>query len=116
MERLCLRVETPLERWLGTWQAWGEPLLLTRGAQPGVIQVEGMAYWPGQHHPNAHSGRLSGAAKPVGPTLVIREDAEPESVRCVASLSLVGDLLVVSDNHRCGGLNVNFDGVYQRQH
>jgi hypothetical protein len=104
----------PLERWLGRWTAWGEPLVVKRGTEPGQLQVEGMAYWPGRQHPNAHSGRLSGSAKPVGNTLVIDDPTEPESVRCRAHLSLVGDLLVVNDNHRCGGLNVSFDGVYQR--
>lgn len=105
----------PLERWLGTWTAWGEPLMLKRGTRPDHVQVEGMAYWPGRQHPNAHSGRLSGSAKPVGNTLIIEDPADPGPVRCRAHLSLVGDLLVVNDNHRCGGLNVNFDGVYQRQ-
>lgn len=106
----------PLERWLGTWEAGGEPLVVSRGRKPGELQVEGMAYWPGRLHPNAHSGRLSGTARPVGNRLVIEDPTEPKSIRCRAQLSLLGDVLVVNDNHRCGGVNVNFDGVYQRRY
>jgi hypothetical protein len=105
----------PLEHWLGTWRAGGEPLVVSRGRDPGELQVEGMAYWPGRLHPNAHSGRLSGTAQPEGNRLVIEDPTDPEAVRCRAHLSLLGDVLVVNDNHRCGGVNVNFDGVYQRQ-
>jgi hypothetical protein len=105
----------PLHHWLGRWSAGGEPLILRRGRTPHHIRVEGMAYWPGRQHPNAHSGRLFGSAAPTGNTLVIEDLADPEAVRCRATLTLVGDVLMVNDNHRCGGLNVNFDGVYQRQ-
>ena len=104
----------PLERWLGRWIAWGEPLTLKRGGQPGEIQVEGLAYWPGRQHPNSHSGRLAGRARPTGPILWIEDPSDPEPYRCKARLTLLNELLIVSDNHRCGGLNVTFDGVYQR--
>jgi hypothetical protein len=104
----------PIERWLGTWKGAGEPLTLRQGRMPGAIQVEGMAYWPGPNLPNTHVGSLAGSAIPVHNTLLIEDSSEPEPYRCKARLVLVGDLLVVSDNHRCGGLNVNFDGVYQK--
>lgn len=104
----------PLESWFGTWRAAGEPLTLRPGPQPGSIQVEGQAFWPGPNLPNTHFGRLAGSAKPVGNILWIEDRSEPEPVSCKARLTLVGDWLVVSDNHRCGGLNVTFDGVYQK--
>jgi hypothetical protein len=118
LDRLTLSApdpNPPLERWLGRWRAAGEPLILRRGRQPGEIEVDGLAYWPGRLHPNAHSGRLRGRAKPDGHTLLIEDGADPPQARCRARLSLLGSLLVVSDNHRCGGLNVTFDGVYQRE-
>ena len=105
----------PLERWLGLWRAAGEPLTLRPGPTPGTIQVDGQAFWPGPNLPNTHFGQLQGSARPVQNTLHIEDFTEPEGVRCKARLTLVGDWLVVSDNHHCGGLNVTFDGVYQRQ-
>lgn len=105
----------PLDHWLGTWRALGEPLTLRRGHKPGEIQVNGSAYWPGPNLPNTHFGLLQGRAAPVNNTLVIEDPSEPEPYRCRARLTRIGDWLVVSDNHHCGGLNVTFDGVYQLQ-
>jgi hypothetical protein len=106
--------QPPLERWIGTWWASGRPLSLRQGRTPGSLEVEGESYWPGPNLPNTHFGTLEGSGAPVENILVIQDPSAPEAVRCVARLSLVGDMLIVSDNHKCGGLNVSFDGVYQK--
>jgi hypothetical protein len=58
---------------------------------------------------NIHTGVVNGSARPEGNVLVVEDDI------CRATLRLVGDYLVVSDNSDCGGMNVRFDGVYRRR-
>ncbi len=36
-------------------------------------------------------------------------------LECSARLVLVGSTLIVTDNRNCGGMNVNFDGLYHRK-
>lgn len=38
----------------------------------------------------------------------------PDEYECGASFRLLGDYLVADDNGHCGGMNVTFDGIYQR--
>jgi hypothetical protein len=33
---------------------------------------------------------------------------------CVADFSILGKYLIVTDNNKCGGMNVRFDGVYTK--
>jgi hypothetical protein len=101
----------PLEKWIGTWKHYDDSITVKQTGKAGDIQVEGMAYWPGRHDAR-HTGGVEASAKPERNTLVVQEG--PEDFRCKLWLSLVGSLLIVNDNHKCGGMNVNFDGVYQR--
>ncbi len=38
-----------------------------------------------------------------------------EEQGCEVTLTFVGTLLVAHDNGECGGMNVRFDGVYQKR-
>jgi hypothetical protein len=60
-----------------------------------------------------HSGDLEGKAVPAGNQLRIGDPETPYT--CVATLRLLHDQLVVSDNSLCGGANVRFDEVYRKQ-
>ncbi len=94
--------------WLGTWEFYSQTLNIKRDAKTGMLRVEGEAFWKGLGD-NIHTGAVNGEARPEGNLLVIEDDI------CRATLRLVGDSLVVSDNSDCGGMNVRFDGVYRRK-
>jgi hypothetical protein len=40
---------------------------------------------------------------------------ETDEYECKVSIRKVGKYLVVADNMQCGGANVSFSGVYQKQ-
>lgn len=101
----------PLGSWLGTWGFYDNELRLTRGARAGSLRVAGEATWQGVNPGNVHTGELEGEAEPAAGALKL--GADPED--CLATLRLVGPYLVVSDNKRCGGHNVTFDGVYRKK-
>lgn len=100
----------PLANWLGAWEYAGQSLDIKRGAKPGTLAVSGQAFWRGVGD-NVHVGEVEFEAAPAGNLLTHEEDEDLCSVR----LRLVGPRLVVSDNLKCGGLNVTFNGVYLRK-
>jgi hypothetical protein len=103
----------PLSAWLGHWKNGDDTIDLTVKGE--ALTVDGEAYWPSAHPSPAdapggpNEGNLAGQARPTGNRVEI---GDPQS--CLASLALVGDLLVVADNNACGGMNVSFTGVYRR--
>jgi hypothetical protein len=102
-----------LKRWLGTWRHWDDRLVIGKSADRNALNIKGTAYWPARNLAPFHSGFLSGNAEPVGNTVtVVYPPDSPPGARCELRLTLLGDLLVASDNHRCGGMNVVFDGVF----
>lgn len=100
----------PPARWLGAWGFYDNLLRVKRGRAGGSLLVEGTATWQGVNPGNVHVGELSGEGAPAGNVLTLGDDPAD----CRATLRLVGNYLVVSDNKQCGGLNVTFDGVYRR--
>ncbi len=88
---------------------------MQRDADGESLRVKGRAYWPARNLPPFHSGEVTGSARPERNLLVLENKDAPAEFRCQVRLSLVGPLLVVSDNRKCGGANVSFDGVYVRQ-
>lgn len=81
------------------------------------LRGEGEAYWPGADPPEDQfpGGPNLGAFDSIGRPhshAVVFTDTDDE---CSVSAHLVGDVLVVNDNHQCGGMNVTFDGVYERE-
>ena len=58
--------------------------------------------------PSTHLGEIEASATPKGATITLRDDI------CHMDVHWLGDALVVSDNAECGGMNVRFNGVYQR--
>ncbi len=59
---------------------------------------------------NIHTGEVEFEAAPNGNFLTLEENED----LCSVTLRLVGDYLVVSDNLKCGGVNVTFNGVYRK--
>ncbi|HEX6624068.1 MAG TPA: hypothetical protein VF064_10180 [Pyrinomonadaceae bacterium] len=100
----------PLARWLGAWEYAGQSLDIRRGKKAGALAVSGQAFWRGQGD-NVHVGEVEFEAAPAGNVLKLEENEDLCSVR----LQLVGPFLVVSDNLKCGGLNVTFNGIYRKK-
>jgi hypothetical protein len=102
--------EAAASQWLGTWKFHDDTLRVTPGPRAGSLSADGDAYWPSRRsaYPSVHTGNFEAAATPTRNTLVLQDGG------CAVRLSLVGELLVASDNHECGGMNVTFDGVYRR--
>lgn len=105
--------ENPLPTsWVGAWRSGTTTLTLTENAD-GTLTASGRASWiggrPGPHQMAvAHVGRVNASAFPSGNRAVFTDGS------CVVNATLLNAVLVVADNQQCGGMNVNFDGVYQR--
>lgn len=105
-----LPLATPkLKDWAGDWHN-GDNNLRIR-ARGGQLYVKGNAFWPSANPadwPSTHLGEIEASATPKGATITLRDDI------CHMDVHWLGDALVVSDNAECGGMNVRFNGVYQR--
>jgi len=101
---------TPLSRWLGAWEYAGQSLDVSRGTKAGALAVSGEAFWRGQGD-NVHVGEVEFEAAPAANVLKLEENKD----LCGVTIRLVGPHLVVSDNLKCGGLNVTFNGVYRKK-
>lgn len=107
-----------MKNWLGNWKSiGGAARIVIRASRDGQLIIRGNARWVGGLGPTGeriiHSGDLEGKAVPAGNQLRIGDPETPYT--CVATLRLLHDQLVVSDNSLCGGANVRFDEVYRKQ-
>ncbi len=127
------RLPTPVmlrQAWVGTWEhdSQNNSATLTLKASPnGMLEISGVSTWGGDDPERVKSGGVNigeiGATQfsldqPVV-TLVEGVGNAPPTLksadRCVLSLQRIEKLLLVRDvNSQCGGMNVNFSGVYQR--
>jgi hypothetical protein len=93
----------------GRWVAGENDITFTAGAN-GQVHAEGLATYTTDM--GANTGDFSGDAKPGGEQLRFgNPEAEDE---CVVTVQRRGPYLLVSDNLRCGGVNVSFRGLYAR--
>ncbi|HLL99739.1 MAG TPA: hypothetical protein VK400_01685 [Pyrinomonadaceae bacterium] len=103
-----------LADWLGAWNYAGENRIeIGKSKTNGSLAITGNAVWRGLGD-NIHTGEIDDESKPAGNELKIGADAESED-ECQVTMRLVGKYLVVSDNLRCGGVNVSFSGVYRKK-
>ena len=93
----------------GEW-VYGESNLSIGHIGAGALSVKGNAFWKGLGD-NIHIGEVDAQASPVDRLLTVKGDDEYE---CSMRIRAVGDFLVVTDNKKCGGVNVTFDGVYRK--
>jgi hypothetical protein len=98
--------------WLGDWTSNGNPEV-TIGAKYGRFSIVGEAFWPDRPEeldwPTIHIGEVAGTLDIAGAHASYSDDN-----LCELELTLLADFLVISDNRRCGGVNVTFSGVYTR--
>lgn len=96
-----------LNKWIGNWEDGEDWLGVQPDKKSGFLAVEGDAFWFGLGE-NVHVGAISSKGAPAENVLNLTDSI------CQMSLKLVGNFLIVSDNGECGGVNVKFDGVYQK--
>lgn len=102
----------PLRRWLGDWSdgASADVTILTSG---GRATIMGTAFWPARPEentwPTIHIGEVDGPLAIFGHRATYADDN-----LCELELTLLPDFLLIADNHKCGGVNVTFSGVYRR--
>ena len=97
--------------WLGEWKYGDNVITFTENKLRGSLNVTGDASWKGVGEGNVNVGELDGRFEPVKGILEYTNgDGEFD---CKASMRLLGNFLIVSDNLKCGGLNVTFSGVYR---
>jgi hypothetical protein len=97
----------PVSAWTGTWRLRENEIRLQ--ATGDRVHGEGDAVWQGPN-PNQVHGNFSADAIPADNHLRFVADAPPGE--CRLSLTLLADLLAVTDNQGCGGQNVTFSGLY----
>ena len=97
--------------WQGRWSAHGNPdveIVL----RDGTLHISGLATWPGpqpsEEFPSIQTGELD------GPLAVHGNRGHYDDGWCRADLALLGEFLVISDNMRCGGVNVTFSSILRR--
>lgn len=98
--------------WTGTWVFYDNEIRIAAG-QNGVFKITGNAFWKGLGD-NVHIGELDGDAVLSGDRLRYGEEDAGE-YDCRATMRLAGRFLIVSDNLKCGGVNVTFSGVYRKK-
>lgn len=93
--------------WFGTWRNGRNWVKIS--ADGTHLTVEGEAYLVVRPD-NVRTGNLNGSAIPQGNLLTI----EDGGYGCTATLSLIGNVLMINDNGECGGAYVTFDGAYKK--
>lgn len=97
---------------LGEWYFYENTIAVATSKKRGFLQVQGNAFWQG-FGDNIHIGEIEEEVAPKGRKILIGESDKGEYA-CRASLTLLGQYLIVADNLNCGGANVTFSGIYRR--
>ncbi len=103
----------PLSAWIGRWSDEGNPRVSFRRRGAG-LEVEGEAHWPS---PNPSPREFPGGPNEgsIGEPARLSGNSA-RAAECNVSFILLGDLLIAEDPEgTCGGMNVNFTGVYRRE-
>lgn len=100
--------------WTGRWVDNAGIGSITIERSGNALEVSGSTTWRGgPDGENVHLGDFEGRAQPVGDTLAIIDGDAGNA--CSVALRRVADVLVATDNGRCGGMNVRFDNLYRKQ-
>jgi hypothetical protein len=115
-ERLKATTSTSsLGAWTGHWVDADNDNSIDLSRQANLLHADGNAYYPMADPPldqfpgGPNLGALGGSASLHDGRAVFTDEG------CSVAAILVEPYLVVHDNHQCGGMNVRFDGLYQRR-
>ena len=106
-------LDASLRAWLGEWTFGENGIEFTENKLAGNLNVTGNATWIGANPGQVHVGELDGRYEPKNG--VINYSDGDDEYDCKATLRLLGKYLIVSDNLKCGGVNVSFSGIYMRR-
>ena len=102
-----------LSDWVGEWRFTGtDTFLKITQVQKDGLKVGGEASWSNGRG-LINFGSFDEIGTPSGMNLEVKSG--DETYDCKVHLRLVREYLVVYDNKMCGGMNVNFDGVYLKK-
>lgn len=102
----------PLSAWEGDWtdHASADVTILSKDGRTYIV---GQAFWPARPEentwPTIHIGEVNDRLAIAGHRAIYSDDN-----LCELDLTLLRDFLLIADNHKCGGANVTFSGVYTR--
>lgn len=95
--------------WSGEWNYAENSIKLVPERGSGWLRVTGNAFWKGLGD-NIHIGELDGRAEAKNG--ILKYSDGDDEYDCKVTMRLLGSYLIVSDNQKCGGVNVTFSGVY----
>jgi hypothetical protein len=95
--------------WAGRWAGGEDRVAIVRSSAAGELALKGSAAWHG-YGDVVHTGDFSATAAPHGNHLHVVESG---SDSCTVDLTLIGAYIVASDNGKCGGMNVRFQGIWK---
>lgn len=125
IQRLPYPKHPDITRWTGLWR----PIPLYRGNKAADfititkkarnrLWVKGYTYWDGGKGTDGeeiiHYGAVAASGKLKGNSLTVSEG--DDEYDCTVKLQLMNNLLLVTDNSQCGGMNVRFQSIYQKTH
>ena len=95
---------------------------ITAGKSAGTLQFKGIATYASSRadikRGNVHDGEVdetvAARGARAGIDLLTPAQLKASTDDCHIGATILGDYLVVSDNDKCGGLNVTFTGLYRR--
>lgn len=107
-----LRLSSERADWVGKWAITVNDvhtgfIAVKAGEKPNTLSIYGQAIWPPASEAPA-TGGFEGTGTIKGNIVTV--DDNP----CKVRLFWIDGEIVASDNGKCGGMNVFFDGVYRR--
>ena len=97
--------------WIDAWT--GPETDITISQTRAGPRVAGMAFWYGA--PTSDGFHVVHDGEIRGPLTIFGNRARFDDGFCIVDFTLLGDYLLTNDNGRCGGANVRFVNVYQRE-
>jgi len=111
IDRPAMLLDPSENAWTGTWKYADNSISISPHKLAGYLNVFGEAIWKGVGD-NVHVGELNGRFEYKN--FVLNYSDGPDESDCKARLNLLAGYLIVSDNLKCGGLNVSFSGIYRK--
>jgi len=100
----------PATSWVGLWIGSKDRVAIRLANKSSALHLSGHAEWHGNGGV-VHDGDVEGEATPRANHLHLVEEGADS---CTLDLTLAGPYLVATDNDRCGGMNVRFEGIWRR--
>jgi hypothetical protein len=119
----ALKVTSPAPNWIGKWKRDTSANIEIKRKSANAADLDGDAMWQGQSGvPNV--GDISATIDPRQTvqgfgtasdeqTLTAYGKGDPQA--CAVVFKQLGPYLFASDNSYCGGMNVNFSGIYVKR-